>query len=195
MKAKRKSIFRLDEICCEEAESPNYLEAIISIRGHFSTLEIAVEAMKRNASETYLPEEIYAYLIKEIAVDGELGEVGWLSVRSFDSSGCLLEECLEDYNLVNQYHGRNKEDIHFKVGDVVEALCYNQIFFGIIDGLPPTPEDHFLVFDAIDDSYRILPISNNPDDHLHVPPTHVFRLKHSLSEEVIAGLQKKLKKD
>lgn len=29
MKAKRKSIFRLDEICCEEAESPNYLEAII----------------------------------------------------------------------------------------------------------------------------------------------------------------------
>lgn len=134
MKAKRKSIFRLDEIRCEEAESPNYFEANISIRGHFSTLEIAVEAMKRNASETYLPEEIYAYLIKEIAVDGELGDVDWLNVRSF-------------------------------------------------------------VLDAIDDSYRILPISNNPDDHLHVPPTHVFRLKHSLSEEVIAGLQKKLKKD
>lgn len=191
----KKSIFRLDEIRCEEAESPNYLEAITSIRGHFSSLEIAVEAMKRNASETYLPEEIYAYLIKEIAVDGDLGEADWLSVRSYDSSGSLLEECLEDYNLVNQYHGRNKEDIHFKVGEIVEALSYDKIFFGIIDGLPPTPEDHFLVLDAIDDSYRILPISDNPDDHLHVPPTHVFRLGHSLSVEVVAGLREKLKKD
>ena len=188
-----KSIFRLDEIRCEEAETQNYLEAITSIRGHFSSLEIAVEAMKHNASETYLPEEIYAYLIKEIAVDGDLGDVDWLSVRSYDPSGNLLEECLEDYNLVNQYHGRNKEDIHFKVGDIVEALCYNKIFFGIIAGLPPTPEDHFLVLDAIDDSYRILPISDNPDDHLHVPPTHVFQLRHSLSEEVVVGLQSKLK--
>ena len=67
------SIFRLDEIRSEEAESPKYLEAITSIRGHFSSLEIAVEAMKRNASETYLPEEIYAYLIKEIAVESLMG--------------------------------------------------------------------------------------------------------------------------
>lgn len=193
MKTKHKSIFRLDEIRSEEAESPNYLEAITSIRGHFSSLEIAVEAMKRNASETYLPEEIYAYLIKEIAVDGDLGNTDWLSVRSYDPSGNLLEECLEDFNLVNQYHGRNKEDIHFKVGDIVEALSYDKIFFGIIDGLPPTPEDHFLVLDAIDDSYRILLISDNLEDHLHVPPTHVFRLRHSLSEEVVAGLQSKLK--
>ena len=145
--------------------------------------------MKRNASETYLPEEIYAYLIKEIAVDGDLGNTDWLSVRSYDPSGNLLEECLEDYNLVNQYHGRNKEDIHFKVGDIVEALSYDKIFFGIIDGLPPTPEDHFLVLDAIDDSYRILPVSDNPNDHIHVPPTHVFRLRHSLSRKVIAKLQ------
>lgn len=193
MKTKHKSIFRLDEIRSEEAESPNYLEASTSIRGHFSSLEIAVEAMKRNASETYLPDEIYAYLIKEIAVDGDLGNSDWLSVRSYDPSGNLLEECLGDYNLVNQYHGRNKEDIHFKVGDIVEALSYDKIFFGIIDGLPPTPEEHFLVLDAIDDSYRILPISDNPDDHLHVPPTHVFQLRHSLSEEVVVGLQSKLK--
>ena len=48
----KQSFFRLDEIRSEEAESPNYLEAITSIRGHFSSLEIAVEAMKRNASIT-----------------------------------------------------------------------------------------------------------------------------------------------
>lgn len=187
------SIFRLDEIRCDEAESPNYLEAITSIRGHFSSLEKAVAAMKRNASETYLPEEIYAYLIKEIAIDGNLGDVDWLSVRSYDTSGNLLEECLEDYNLVNEFHGRNKEDIHFKVGDIVEALCYNRIYFGIIAALPPTPGDHFPVLDAMDDSYLILPISEAPDFHLHVPPTHVFKLSYFISEENIAGLREKLR--
>jgi hypothetical protein len=192
-KVMQSSIFRLDEIRCDEAESPNYLEAITSIRGHFSSLEKAVAAMKRNDSETYLLEEIYAYLIKEIAIDGNLGDVDWLSVRSYDPSGQLLEECLEDYNLVNQYHGRNKEDIHFKVGDIVEALCYNRIDFGIIAALPPTPEDNYATLDAIDDSYLILPISEDPDFHLHVPPTHVFKLNHFVSEENIAQLREKLR--
>ena len=187
------SIFRLDEIRCEEAESPTYFDAITSIRGHFSSLEKAVAAMKRNALETYAPEGIYGYLIKEIAIDGNLGDVDWLSVRSYDPSGNLLEECLEDYNLVNQYQGRNKEDIHFKVGDIVEALCYNRIDFGIVAALPPTPEDHFPVLDAIDDSYLILPISEDPDFHLHVPPTHVFKLSHIISDENIAGLREKLR--
>jgi len=187
------SIFRLDEIRCYEAESPNYLKAITSIRGHFSSLEKAVAAMKRDALETYLPEEIYAYLIKEIAIDGNLGDVDWLSVRSYDPSGQLLEECLEDYNLVNQYHGRDKEDIHFKVGDIVEVLCYNRIDFGIVAALPPTPEDHFPVQDAIDDSYLILPITEDPVFHLHIPPTHVFKLNHFVSEENSAGLREKLR--
>ena len=187
------SIFRLDEIRCNETESPSYLEAITSVRGHFSSLEKAVAAMKRNALETYAPEEIYAYLIKEIAIDGNLGDVDWLSVRSYDPSGNLLEECLQDYNLVNQYYGRNKEDIHFKVGDIVEALCYNRIDFGIIAALPPMPEDHFPVLDAMDDSYLILPISEDPDVHLHIPPTHVFKLSHFISEENITGLREKLR--
>lgn len=187
------SIFRLDEIRCNETESQSYLEAITSVRGHFSSLEKAVAAMKRNASETYVPEEIYAYLIKEIAIDGNLGDVDWLSVRSYDPSGNLLEECLQDYNLVNQYYGRNKEDIHFKVGDIVEALCYNRIDFGIIAALPPMPEDHFPVLDAMDDSYLILPISEDPDVHFHVPPTHVFKLSHFISEENITGLREKLR--
>ena len=186
------SIFRLDEIRCDKAESPNYLEAITSIRGHFSSLEKAITAMKRNASETYLPEEIYAYLIKEIAIDGNLGDVDWLSVRSYDPSGQLLEECLEDYNLVNQYHGRNKEDIHFKVGDIVEALCYNRIDFGIIAALPPTPEDHFPMLDASDDCYLILLLSPDSPDHLHIAPTHVFSLHHTISEIGLSYLRNRL---
>ena len=187
------SIFRLEEIRSYEAEVPSYYEAGIGIRGHFSSLEKALDAMKRNTSETYFPEEIYAYLVKEIAVDGNLGDVDWLSVRSYDPSGNLLEECLHDYNLVNDFQGRNKEDIHFKVGDIVEALCYTRIVIGIIAALPPTPEDLFPVLDASDDCYLVLPISENPDSHIHVPPTHVFRLRHALSEEEKVGLQKKLR--
>lgn len=188
------SIFRLDEIRCDDAvaEASRVFEANFVVRGHFSSLENAVFAMKRNASETCFPEEIYAYFVKEISVDGYLGEVDWLSVRSYDPSGNLLEECLQDYNLVNDFHGRSKLDIHFKIGDIVEALCYERIVIGIIAALPPTPEDHFPVLDASDDCYLILPISENPDCHIHIPPTHVFRLRHTLSEEEKVGLQEKL---
>ena len=189
------SIFRLEEIRSDAtvAEASRDFEAIHAIRGHFSSLEKAVAAMKRNALETYCPEEIYAYLVKEIAVDGNVGDVDWLSVRSYDPSGNLLEECPQDYNLVNDFHGRNKEDIHFKVGDIVEALCFTRIVIGIIAALPPTPEDHFPVLDASDDCYLILPISENLDSHIHVYPTHVFRLRHVLSEEEKVDLQDKLR--
>ena len=167
------SIFRLDEIRCDGtfAEASRDLEAVPVVRGHFSSLEKAIAAMKRNASETYFPEEIYAYLVKEIAVDGNLGDVDWLSVRSYDPSG----------------------NLHFKIGDIVEALCYERMVIGIIAALPPTPEDHFPVLDASDDCYLILPISENPDSHIHVPPTHVFRLQHAISEEERVGLQEKLR--
>lgn len=189
------SIFRLDEIRCNDtiAEASRDFEAISVVRGHFSSLDKAVSAMKRNVSETYFPEEIYAYLVKEIEVDGNLGDVDWLSVRSYDPSGNFLEACLQNYNLVNDFHGRSKEDIHFKIGDIVEALCYKRIVIGIIAALPPTPEDHFPALDASDDCYLILPISENPDSHIHVPPTYVFRLRHTLSEEERVGLQEKLR--
>ena len=188
------SIFRLEEIRCDNAvDASGDIEVIPVVRGHFSSLEKAVAAMKRNASETYFPEEIYAYLVKEIAIDGDLGNVDWLSVRSYDPSGNLLEKCLQNYNLVNDFHGRNKEDIHFKVGDIVEALCYERLIIGIVAALPPTPQDNFPVLDAMDDSYLILPISENPDSHLHVPPTHVFKLQHTISEEDRVGLKEKLR--
>lgn len=186
------SIFRLDEIRCDEAETTNYFEAITSIRGHFSSLEKAVDAMKRNASETYFPEEIYAYIVKEIAIDGSLGDVDWLSVRSYNPSGQLLEECLQDYNLVNEFHGRNKEEIHFKVGDIVEALCYNRIYFGIVAALPPIPEDQFPTLDASDDCYLILPLSPDSPDHLHIAPTHVFSLHHAIPDLGLSYLRNRL---
>lgn len=188
------SIFRLEEIRCDNAvDASGDIEVIPVVRGHFSSLEKAVAAMKRNASETYFPEEIYAYLVMEIAIDGDLGNVDWLNVRSYDPSGNLLEKCLQNYNLVNDFHGRNKEDIHFKVGDIVEALCYERLIIGIVAALPPTPQDNFPVLDAMDDSYLILPISENPDSHLHVPPTHVFKLQHAISEEDKVGLKEKLR--
>ena len=49
------SIFRLEEIRCDDTftEASRDLEAIPVVRGHFSSLEKAIAAMKRNASETY----------------------------------------------------------------------------------------------------------------------------------------------
>ena len=187
------SIFCLEEIRCDDEVEQDYLEAYRRVMGYYSSLGKALSAMKKNTVKAYCPEEIYAYLIGEIPVDGEMGDSDWLSVRSYDPSGKLLEECLHDYNLVNKFEGRNKADIHFNIGDIVEALYGERIEFGIVAALPPTPEDGFKTLDALDDSYLILPLVTDYDDHIHVAPTYVFALRHVLPEEKCEYLRNMLK--
>lgn len=109
------SIFRLEEIRSYDSEEHWYRDASIGIVGHYSSLEKVMKAMRTNNQETWDAEEIMAYLVKEIAVDGEIGEVSWLSVRSYDRLGTLIDECLQDYNLCNQFEGRNPETIRFRL--------------------------------------------------------------------------------
>ena len=85
-----KSIFRLEEIRSYESEEQWYRDASIGIVGHYSSLEKVMEAIQENNQETWDAEEIMAYMVKEIAVDGEIGEVSWLSVRTYDAQGCWL---------------------------------------------------------------------------------------------------------
>ena len=56
------SIFRLDEIRCNETESQSYLEAITSVRGHFSSLE------KKSAPLPIFCQIIVAFIIHHIIV-------------------------------------------------------------------------------------------------------------------------------
>ena len=84
------SIFRLEEIRSYESEEQWYRDASIWIVGHYSSLDKAIEAMRKNNQETWDAEEIMAYMVKEIAVDGKIGEVSWMSVRTYDAQGCWL---------------------------------------------------------------------------------------------------------
>ena len=137
------SIFRLEEIRAYDSEEHRCRDASIGILGHYSTFEKAVETIPKNKQETYDAEEICAYLVKEIAVDGDIGDVRWLSVRSYDANGNLIDQCLQNYNLVNQFEGRQTEAIRFHVGDIVEVLEGHYLFAAIIEALPPTPRRPF----------------------------------------------------
>ena len=187
-----KSIFRLEEIRSYDSEEHWCRDASIGIVGHYSSLEKVREAMLTNNQETWDAEEIMAYMVKEIPVDGGLRDVGWLSVRTYDPQGNLMDACLQDYNLCNQFEGRNSEAIRFKIGDIVEVLEGRRLYTAIVAALPPTPEDHFPVLDAMDDCYLVLPLDSGHIDHLHVPPTHTFALQHPLENEGLDYLRKRL---
>lgn len=189
---KVKSIFRLEEIRGYELDGHLYRDAGVGILGHYLSMEKAMEAMAKKGSEAWDAEEIMAYMVKEIAVDGELREVDWLSVRTYDAQGVLIDECLHDYNLCNQFEGRNPEAIRFKIGDIVKVLEGHRFFTAIVAALPPTPEDHFPVLDAIDDCYLVLPLDAGGLDHLHVAPTHTFVLQHSLEKRSLDYLRNRL---
>ena len=187
-----KSIFRIEEIRSFGCEEHRYREASIGIVGHYSSLEKVMEAMSVNNQETWDAEEIMAYMVKEIAVDGEIGEVSWLSVMTYDAQRVLIDQCLQDYNLCNQFEGRNPEAIRFKVGDIIEVLEGQRLYTAIVAALPPTPEDHFPVLDALDDCYLVLPLDSGPIGHLHIAPTHTFTLQHPLEKEGLDYLQNRL---
>jgi len=187
-----KSIFRLEEIRSYESEEHWYRDASIGILGHYSSLEKVMEAIRTNSQETWDADEIMAYMVKEIAVDGEIGEVRWLSVRSYDKQGNLIDECLQDYNLCNQFEGRNPEAIRFHIGDIVEVLECHKFFTAIVAALPPTTAEKHLLLDAEDDCYIVLPLDSGPIDHLHIAPTHTFALQHPIEKEGLDYLHNRL---
>lgn len=189
---KMKSIFRLEAVRCYDSDEHQYRDASTSILGHYSSLDKALGMIPKYKADTYDAEDIFAFMVKEIAVDAEAEYIRWLSVRSYDADGNLYAECLQDYNLVNQYKGRDASTIRFHVGDIVEALEQDKLYFAIVAALPPTPEDHYPLLDAEDDCYLLLPMGLERDSHLHVPPTHVFPLSRALDAEIVKQLKTRL---
>ena len=122
------SIFRLEEIRSYDSEEHWHRDARIMILGHYSSLEKAVETIPKNNQETYDAKDIFAYIVKEIAVDGDIGNVRWLSVRSYDVNGNLIDQCLQNYNHINQFEGRQPKAIRFHIGDIVEVLECHHLF-------------------------------------------------------------------
>lgn len=186
------SILRLECVRVYDNDEQLYRDASIGILGHYSSLGNALDAIHQNNIETYEPDDIYAYLIKEVAVDGEIGESDCLSIRSYDAKGTPVDECLQNYNLANQYKGRDSDTIRFRVGDIVEVLEGHRLYTAIVAALPPTPADNFPILDALDDCYMVLPLNFKPIGHLHIAPTHTFSLRHRLETECLNYLRTRL---
>ena len=186
------SIFRLEEIRAYAPDEHWRRDADIDILGHYSSVEKAVEALHENSEVAWDADDIMAYMVKEISVDGDIGNVFWLSVRTYDPQGNLIGQCLQDYNLCNQFEGRKPEAIRFKIGDIVEILEGRQLFPAIVAALPSTPEDNFPELDAEDDCYLVLPLDSGHIDHLHIPPTHTFHQNFQLEEKYVDYFQNRL---
>lgn len=187
------SIFRLDIVYKNEdtQNNPTENKTHSSMIGHYSTFENAVISMVLYREE-FNPDNVYAFFIKEIGVDTHQGDVSFLSIRSYTKETQRNDECLNDYNLCYAFKGRPKEQIRHKIGDIVECLYDNYLFLGIVAALPPTPEEYRPNLSAFDDSYLILPYSNDRDDHFHIPCTHVFTPTQEYDESIIHHLQKAL---
>ena len=187
------SIFLLQSAWVFEPEDTLYRDASYHILGYYSSLSKAIAAISLGENDYFRDQYTYAYFIKEFAVDSKTGDYASpLSVRSFDPQGASIDECLQDYNLVNQFKGRNADTIRFRIGDIVEVLEGDRLFTAIVAALPPTPEDGFKGLDALDDSYTVLPLETGPIDHLHIAPTHTFPLRHPLEDECTAYLRTRL---
>ena len=84
------SIFRLDCIRVYDTKEHLYRDVSYSILGYYSTLDKALVAMRLNNKEAFDIECIYAYLIKELAIDGAIGTTDWLSLGAMTSKANLL---------------------------------------------------------------------------------------------------------
>ena len=183
------SIFRLESVWVFEAEDNLSRDASHHILGYYSSLDRAVAAVRMTDKDEYT----YAFLILEFAMDSKCRDYAApISVRSYDKNGKPVDECLQNYNLINQFEGRNANAIRFHIGDIVEVLDGKRLFTAIVAELPPTPEDGFYGLDALDDSYMVLPLESGHIDHLHIAPTHTFSLRHPLEEDCANYLRTRL---
>ena len=192
-KSESHSVFRLESVWVSEAEDKLYRDARYHIMGYYSSLDKAIAAIRLGENDYYKDEYTYAFLINEFALDNDNGDYAApISVRSFDTDGKLVDECLQNYNLVNEFDGRNADTIRYHIGDIVEVLEGKRLFTAIVSALPPTPEDGFSGLDALDDSYMVLPLEIGSIDHLHIAPTNTFPLHFPLEEAYANYLRTRL---
>ena len=183
-KREMKSIFIVDEVSSFDSEEHDYQEASHYTLGYYTDLETALNIIRpNNLTDDYEESHVYAYLIKEVGLNGRGFGEDWVSVRTYSPAGELIDQCLHDYNQINSFEGRDVNAIRFQEGDIVEALLGDIIITGIVAALPPTPETKKFELDAMDDAYLVLSNYEGQDAHYHVPPTHVFPITYEVEEK------------
>lgn len=108
----------------------------------------------------------------------------------YDHEGILIDERpYPTYIFGNYFHGRVKEKVRFKIGDIVE--CKGSL--GIIYTLPP---EHLNFYsDETDDSYTMIHLNQDFDDphnfeHSHPECIEVFKPRFKISEKLQQQIDK-----
>lgn len=151
---------------------------------------------------------VLRFCLQELSVDGPLE---YLVARLYAPDGRLCGEI--DQGESKPFHGRERKDCRFEVGDLVQVVAGDELEVGIaqprrLDGvaaLPPSPTfvekwnargSDRLFLDQYDDSYMVY---LGADDHVHpadcelsaplgeVDPDVVKRLRGRLAARPVAG--------
>ena len=203
------SIFKLIEIgyCDENPQYPEF-EVYSETTGYFSSLEKAVETMKRHPGGKSAKEMLFGFLIKEYALDGEWS-LPTESRRSYLSDGTFVDENLlsetpkegytsETFPNSEVFLGRHASMVRFKKGDIVEVLRNDTaVSLEIVSQLPLSPEkveakrksdSHFTLFSE-DDCYRTLSHEGN----LSCPEAvYLYPPRFTVSDELKQKLERHL---
>ena len=199
------TVFELKTISCSKKISATRNCNILSA-GIYSSLTEAQSAIQDTCREDSVwANEFFAYIIEERVLDPIDINRTFVTYRTYDSKGNPNDACLIDDRTYNSFLGRKPEDIRFKEGDIVWALCYKALRLCIVSGLPFTTQeykkrnqrsiekyDRELWLDTTDDSYTLYTLGEG-DTHAHVLCAHVFKPTEKIPEKLILQLKDKLK--
>lgn len=131
-------------------------------------------------------DDLHHILITQLPLNYRLQDYDFISQEVILANGeTLVKRDYKNFPGENEFVGRDKEELRFKVGDVVKYIDGDEFYTGVVYGLPPK-KGRFKKgsLDDSDDCYTILaglnkiPEEWDDDDyieyHQHIPVTEVF---------------------
>ena len=167
--------------------------------GSATSLESAEKVMMKIIAESSVS-NILSFNIREVPLDSPCMGSECLKSYLYDSDGTRIDERLfpnmlidDDYGI---YPGRKPEEIRFKIGDIVEFRCGDEMRLGVVIGFPVSFEraqqinnnPRGLHLDDSDDTYTI--IYDSTGCHEHVDALAIFKPKFKMHPAVERRLQK-----
>lgn len=182
--------------------------------GLFSTKESALEHLEMISEEPFDEyREIYCAFIREKAMNCMMNPCDYIKEWTYVNGHLIDESLVRNYDEdENPFHGRPEEMIRFKEGDIVMTPDGYGGHWGIVRGIPITPDfikevndrieretgvrgDKFSMMDWSDDQYTITTTSEGFDGgHEHILAHHVLLAEH-VPEFVRKTLEEGLKRE
>ena len=96
---------------------------------------------------------IHSFIIERVSANIPLEDSGELEWWFYNSAGEEIDrsvcawEIKKSPSFQNVYLGRKPEEIRFEMGDIVEIIQDDKVFLSVINGLPPTIEEMWELYE------------------------------------------------